>query len=835
MTGRYITQTKMGSLIIHIKKSNQDYNVAFELLAMPIPFGSGDVAEDGQSLIVTSTFFMRPGHESTLRMDFGSGKLMLSGEHIIFGALSGEAEPFTGKTAADIMDEELPKKRTGKRVKRNRKEIDGLVDELLSKMTLEEKIGQMAQSVGDFSAFIGGSVANKISEDERIRKGMVGAMNGMSPLPVMFAKQKLAVEESRLGIPLLFCQDVIHGKDTIFPIPLAWACSFNPELVREACCISAKEATAKGIMYTMGPMVDIARDARWGRISEGAGEDPYLGSLMSVAQVKGYQGESLYEEYTMMATLKHYIGYGAAEAGRDYNTVEISDTTLRNIYLPPFKAGLDAGAASVMNSFNVINGVPMAINKAILNNLLRGELGFEGIVISDYGSIEECIAHGAADDMADAAAKAVEASMDIEMATSAYQDNLPALVESGRLDITLINTAASRVLRYKFESGLFDDPYKYFRPEDAEKSYSEENLAVSKRLALESAVLLKNNGALPLDKSAKIALIGPKSDSTDLLGPWQFSSHSAQTVTLKQGLEAMGCNVISCVKGCDTLSAIDGGIAEAVKAAGDADVVILALGEDAAMSGEAASRQNITVPEPQMKLAAAVKECGKPVVLVLTNGRPLLLDWFDENADAILETWFLGSQAGAAIADILTGVYNPNGKLSVTFPRHAGQIPLYYNHLNTGRPYSEGDTNTFLSRYLDGPNTPLYPFGHGLSYASFEMSDLKLSADSLDKNGKIEASIKLTNTGKLSGTQIIQLYLRDIAASISRPVKELKGFERVTLASGESARVSFEITERTLRFVNACGKEVSEPGFFEVMIGTSSSDADLLKSKFALK
>jgi beta-glucosidase len=476
----------------------------------------------------------------------------------------------------------------------------------------------------------------------------------------------------------------------------------------------------------------------------------------------------------------------------------------------------------------------MAINKPILRNLLRNELGFEGIVISDYGSIEECVTHGAAEDMADAAIKAMEASMDIEMATTAYQENIPKLVESGRLDIKLVDEAVGRVLRWKYESGLFDDPYKYFRPEDVAKSYSKENLDVSLRLARESAVLLKNNGVLPLAKGTKLALIGPKADSTDLLGPWQFTPRLEETVTLKQGLTALGCEIASCVKGSEVEAPIEGGITEALRAAEAADVIILALGETSAMSGEAASRQNITIPDAQLELTKAVKETGKPIVLVLTNGRPLLLGWFDEHADAILETWFLGSQAGTAIAEILTGTYNPTGKLSITFPRHPGQIPLYYNHLNTGRPYKDGDTSTFLSRYLDGPNTPLYPFGHGLSYTSFKLENMTLSSGTL-KDGSLTARVTITHTGKLAGADTVQLYLRDVAASIARPVKELKGFKRVELNPGESAVVSFEISEPMLRFYNAQGKEVSEPGRFEVMLGTGSGEECLLRSEFVLE
>ena len=833
MTGKFALESPRGLLLLSVAKKYDKYQLSVELYDFPMPMFADKVICEGNSLTATSTFMLRPGHEAELKMEWTGSSYQVSGAHVIYGPLSGEAKVFTGKTRLELMAEELPQKRTKKEVRRTRQEIDSAVEELLAKMTLTEKVGQMVQSMGGFGAILGTTIENKLSLDERIRLGMVSSINGMPPLHQKYEKQKIAVEESRLGIPLLFGKDVIHGEHTIFPIPLAWACSFNPELVEKAARISAKEATSLGISHTMGPMVDISRDPRWGRVSEGAGEDPHLGSVMSVAQVRGYQGESLYDEDTMLATLKHYIGYGAAEGGRDYNTCEISDTTLRNVFLPPFKAGIKEGAATLMNSFNVINGVPMAMNKSILRDLLRDELGFEGFIISDFGSIDECIAHGTAEDTADAAAKALEATLDMEMATTAYQDNLENLVNTGRVDVELINAAVRRVLRCKYELGLMDDPYKYFRPEESATVFSDGHLAVSRELARESAVLLKNNGVLPIKKEARIAIIGPQGDSVDLLGPWQFSPRGVDTVTLKQGLEGAGYSV-ACAKGCEIQAPIDGGIDEAKKIAANADVIILALGETAGMSGEAASRLNIDIPAPQMALAEAMKELSKPMVLVLTNGRPLLLGWFEENADAILETWFLGSQAGHAIADILSGAYNPSGKLSMTFPRHEGQIPLYYNHLNTGRPYKEGDSDKFLSRYLDGPNTPLYPFGFGLSYTKFELSELALDKEKLNQSVEISASVKIKNTGSAAGTEVVQLYLRDIVASISRPVKELKGFQKVYLAPGEEKEVSFAIAEPMLRFYNEASLEVSEPGRFEIMIGTSSRDEDLLKGSFEL-
>ena len=851
MTGRFVVDTGRGKALVVVAKEGGQFKVSLEMLALPMPFPAAKVVAEGNVLKATSTFMFMPGREAELVMEWDGEGYNLSGQHILLGPMSGKATPFAGKTMLEQILEELPTKKTGKVIKRTRKEIDQAVEALLAKMTLEEKIGQMSQSMGEMGGLLGAGIQNKLPLDERIRQGMVGSINGMPVMPLMYQKQKIAVEESRLGIPLLFGKDVIHGDTTIFPIPLAWACSFNPQLVEKAARISAIEAAAAGITHNMAPMVDIGRDPRWGRVSEGAGEDPYLGSVMSVAQVKGYQGEDLYAPDTMLATLKHYIGYGAAEGGRDYNTCEISDTTMRNAFLPPFRAGVEAGAFCAMNSFNVINGVPMAINKPILNDLLRDELGFDGFVISDYGSIDECVAHGAAEDVADAAKKAVIAGLDMEMATTAYLDNLAALVEKGELDPGLIDISVSRILRAKFELGLMDDPYKYFRPEVS--AFCDEHLAASREMARESIVLLKNSGVLPLSKDKKIALVGPKGDSTDMLGPWQFTRRANDTVTLKQGLElagyavayAKGSEVLTPIsndsegqaqtdKDSDTPSSADSGIAEAIAVAKDADVIILALGETAAMSGEAASRQSIDIPEPQMQLAYAMKALGKPIILVLTNGRPLLLNWFEENADAIVETWFLGSEAGNAIADIISGDYNPSGKLSMTFPHHPGQIPLYYNHLNTGRPYKEGDKDKFLSRYLDGPNTPLYPFGYGLSYTQFEISGLALSADAMDKSSEITASVKLRNAGNCGGTEVVQLYLRDVSASISRPVKELKGFKKVYLEPGEEVEVSFVITEPMLRFSNVHNVEVSEPGVFHVMIGNSSWDKDLEKGAFAL-
>ncbi|MDF9843167.1 MULTISPECIES: glycoside hydrolase family 3 N-terminal domain-containing protein [unclassified Paenibacillus] len=714
-------------------------------------------------------------------------------------------------------------------------ETAAAVEKLLSEMTLEEKIGQMTQSAGTNTDAIGSSIqADPLAE--QIRQGRIGSVInlGMSAEETR-ELQQLAVQKSRLGIPLLFCQDVIHGFQTIFPIPLAWSCSFDPELIREAVRASAREASAVGTMLAFSPMLDIARDPRWGRVAEGSGEDPYLASLIAKAQVKGYQGERLGEEGRMAACLKHFIGYGAAEGGRDYNTVSIDDVTLRNVYLPPFKAGVEAGAASVMAAFNVVNGVPAAGNRALLKGLLREELDFKGVVVSDYAAVEEMIAHGAAEDGRDAAVRTAGATLDIEMATPYFNRYLPEAVRAGDLDGGLIDEAVRRILTLKFRMGIMDDPYRFFRPAEAERvTFSGEHLELARKVARKSAVLLKNSGILPLGKGKRVALLGPLGDSKDMLGTWQFSRYGERTVTIREGLEQAGY-ALMVEAGCGIREELPGGIERAVAAAREADVVLLALGEDSSMSGEASSRQNITVPEIQARLAEAVRRTGKPVVLLLSSGRPLLLDWFDRNMDAILETWFLGSQAGHAIADVLSGAYNPSGKLTMSFPRHTGQIPFYYNRLNTGRPVVEGVDNPFTSRYLDGSNDPLYPFGYGLSYTEFAITDLQMDGHHLTADKPLRVSVSVANAGSCAGEETVQLYIRDVAASIARPVKELKDFRKVFLQPGESAIVTFEITEDKLRFYNAEGSFVSEKGRFILYIGKDATDRNLMSAEFYLK
>ena len=720
---------------------------------------------------------------------------------------------------------------------RTPEEIKTCVEDLLSRMTLEEKVGQMVQSAGMDTTAIGGDVKTSPLED-LIAEGKIGSIIYMPDNAAAARRlQRIAVEKSRLGIPLIFCQDVIHGFQTIFPIPLGWSCSFDPDLVRRATEISAKEATRAGAMLAFAPMLDIARDPRWGRISEGAGEDPYLDSCMARAEVLGYQGgeggAGLGDGEHMACCLKHFVGYGAAEGGRDYNTVEISPSTLHNVYLPAFQAGVDAGAASVMPSFNLVDGVSSAASPYVLQQLLRKELGFEGVIISDYAAVFETIAHGLAADEREAAERCAKAGLEIEMATDLFNRELPQLVMEGKVPESLVDDAVRRILTLKYRLGLMDNPYLCMHEGEEEATYlAPAHLEVARRLAQESAVLLKNDGTLPLHKGAKIALVGPCADSRDQLGPWQFSKRADRTVTLKEGLEEKGFTVL-----CEPATTIDeelvGGINRAVKLARECDAVVLAIGEDMTMSGEAACRQNISVPAVQMELARAVAAAGKPVVAVLTCGRPLLLDWFDKNVNAILCAWFAGTEAGHALADLLAGDANPSGKLSVTFPRNMGQIPLYYNHMNTGRPWNGVSDEKFVSRYLDGPNTPLYPFGHGLSYSTFRIRSAALTSGEMPSDGSIAAKVTVRNDSDVAGTAVLQMYLHDVSARIARPVKELKGFVRVSLAPGEEKEVSLPITPDLLRFHD--GRQwLLEPGRFEVMLGFSSADDQLEKLEFSL-
>ena len=713
---------------------------------------------------------------------------------------------------------------------RTEEEIRAAVDALMAQMTLEEKIGQLVQSPGPATSEIGMDIDSDPLED-LIRQGRIGSTiflgEVFQTVKDIEKLQRIAVEESRLHIPLLFCQDIIHGYQTIFPIPLAWSCSFDLPAIEKAAHIAAAEASCAGLHVAFSPMVDVAHDPRWGRVAEGAGEDPYLASLVGQAIIRGFQGKNLFDRDSVMACVKHFLGYAAAEGGRDYNTAEFSETALRNTYLPPFKAAVEAGCASLMTSFNLVNGVPSVANRPLCHDLLRQELGFDGLIISDYNAVAELLNHGAAEDEADAARRSLLATLDVEMATDFYNRHLPGLIREGKVDAALVDDAVRRVLTFKYRTGLMEDPYRYLRPEELrERVLCKEHLAHSRKLAQESIVLLKNeNHTLPLSREKKVALVGPTADSLDMGGCWQFTSFPERMVTIRQGLEDAGF-AVNYEKGCDIHQMIEGGMENACAAVYESDVCVLCLGEESLMNGESASRQSIALPQAQLDLLEAVAACEKPVILLLTNGRPLLLGEVLPQADAVLETWFLGHEAGHAICDVLLGDCEPTGRLTMSFPAAQGQIPVYYNHMNTGRPHPRGVPYTrFESNYMDGPNEPLLPFGYGLSYTTFSYGEIILSQDTLTKEGSLTASVCVTNTGDRTGTTLCQLYLRDVAASIARPVQELKGFESVTLAPGESRRVSFTIGEPMLRFYNAEKQYVSEPGRFEVMIGMDSEEA----------
>lgn len=715
---------------------------------------------------------------------------------------------------------------------KNEKDIAIAVEHLLSRMTLEEKIGQMSQTVGQDITYIG-STKTEYKMEDLVAEGRVGSMIQVAEpeklVEICRKFQDIAVNKTRLGIPLLFCQDVIHGFETVFPIPLAWACSFDMEKIGDAAKTAAREATTSGINCIFAPMVDVVHDARWGRVAESGGEDPYLSGEIAKAIVKGFQGEKLGEEDTSAAAcLKHYLGYGAAEGGRDYNTTEFSRTGLYNTYLPPFRAGVQAGAGMVMTAFNVIEGIPAVANKWLVNDVLRGELGFDGVVVSDYNAVMELLEHGVATDEEEAARKACEATLDIEMTTSLFWEHLPKLIEDGVVDEKLVDEAVTRVLTLKYKLGLMDNPYRHMRAKEIkEKVFCKEHREQSKRLAQDSAVLLKNDGVLPFSRDNTVAVIGPFADSTDLNGCWAFSFHRKETVTLAEGLKAQGVKTLV-AKGCEAENEIENGIDEAVAVARQADVVVLALGETDRMSGEACSRMQPVLPKCQDALAKAVCALGKPTVVCLFNGRPLVVNWYAENCNAVLECWQLGTETGDAVAALLLGDINPSGKLSMCFPRDIGQIPLYYNYLPTGRPTNEESGEHFQSRYLDGSATPLYPFGYGLSYTSFELSDIRLDKVRMRTSGSAKLTVTLKNTGKCAGSEVVQLYIRDVAASISRPVRELKGFKKLKLQPGESCEVCFEINEDMLSYYMPSGEKVLEEGKFLLMVSTYATNPNTL-------
>lgn len=822
MFGRYAITNENGTLLFEI---NENKELKIEIVELCMSLLPLSVEWERDSIKIRSNFFMVPEQIHECRMQWNHDHYELSGSFAMFGKVEGSTEVFCGKTKYDVMIEELQLRKSRKEVKRSDEEIHKEVSDLMAKMTLQEKIGQMSQSTGRNVAAIGAGGNQFISEEEAISGGMVGLVIAMTGPAIIYEQQKNAVENSRLGIPLLFCQDVIHGFETIFPIPLGWSCSFHPELVEKAMAITAKEATSQGINFAFSPMLDISRDPRWGRVAESNGEDPFLCSRMSEAHIRGFQGDDLYRKDTMIACMKHFIGYGAAEGGRDYNTTEISMSTLYNQYVRPFQAGIDMGCAAVMNSFNVLNGVPMVANKELCKDLLREKMHFNGMLISDFAAVDELMVHGVAQDSYEASIKAFEASLDIEMGVSNYHQHLENAVHNGDIQESKIDESVRRILTYKYKCGIMDDPYRYLQPEKNHILYCEEHIKAAYDLAAESIVLLKNNGILPLSVNNKVALIGPIANSVDLFGPWQFSKRERSTKTIKTAFEEVGFDVLY-EKGCEIQGPLAMGIEKALQIGAKAEVIVLCLGESKIMSGEAASVQNIHLTESQVDLAKALKALNKPMVLILTNGRPLVLDWMDENMDAILETWFLGSAAAEVIVDTVIGKINPSGKLSMTFPKHHGQIPIYYNHLNTGRPYQEGIPNKFLSKYIDGPNDPLYPFGYGLSYTRFELSEILLEKETMGMDEKLSLSLRITNTGDRAGAEVIQLYCHDLVAQIARPIKELIGFIKVRLEPQERKSIVFTIHKGLLAYYNKNYEKILEEGRIKLFLGTSSQRDD---------
>ncbi|WP_190276203.1 glycoside hydrolase family 3 N-terminal domain-containing protein [Paenibacillus sp. JDR-2] len=704
---------------------------------------------------------------------------------------------------------------------------------ILEQMTLEEKIFQLMQLTPNF-----------LSEDDANLTGPLAWMgvtenmvnNAGSVLSAVGAKETIALqkkymENSRLGIPLLLMADIIHGYRTIFPVTLAIGSTWDLELAEKSAAIAAKESAVTGIHVTFAPMVDLVRDPRWGRVMESTGEDPYLNSEYARAFVRGFQGDDLAGDMDRVAAcVKHFAAYGAAEGGRDYNTVNMSERQLRESYLPAYKAALDEGCEMVMTAFNTVDGIPATGNKWLMRNLLRDEWGFDGMLISDWGAVGEMIPHGVAADGKEAALKAIEAGVDMEMMTSHYANHLKGLVEAGKVDIKLIDESVLRILKLKDKLGLFENPYRAASEErEKEVLLSPGHRAAAREIAAKSFVLLKNEReALPLRSGQKLALIGPFAESGDILGPWSIWGKQEETVQLHAGLSAhKAADIVAVAKGSDIDAVTEEQLQEAVAAASQADVIVLALGESSEMSGEAGSRGDIRLPEAQLELVRKLKPLGKPIVVVLFNGRPLDLHGVIEEADALLEVWFPGTEGGNAIADVLYGDVNPSGRLTMSFPYSVGQVPVYYNNYNTGRPLTLQNANErYVSKYLDMPNAPLLPFGYGLSYTSFSYSEASLSTDVMNAGDTLRVSVNVTNTGASAGEEVVQLYVRDLAGEVVRPLKELKGFRKLAIQPGETQAVTFEITEEQLRYYHADLQLKSDAGEFHVFVGPNSRDAE---------
>jgi len=708
------------------------------------------------------------------------------------------------------------------------KGIELRVNALLAKMTLDEKIGQLTLYTTDW-----GSTGPTIREGYKndIRSGACGNLFNSHTTLFVRELQKVAVEETRLKIPLLFGFDVIHGYKTIFPIPLGEAASWDLEAIEKSARVSAIEATAAGLNWTFAPMVDIGRDPRWGRVMEGAGEDPYLGSRIAEARVRGFQGKKLGDPDAMLACVKHFAGYGAPIGGRDYNTVDMSERYFREFYLPPYEAAIRAGAATVMTSFNDYDGVPASGNKFLLDNILRKEWGFEGFVVTDYTSINEMVNHGVVANDKEAGELALNAGVDMDMQGAVYQRFLSQSLKEGKVSQAQIDEGVRRILRLKFELGLFEDPYKYCDAEREKQTLlAPANRAAAREVARKSIVLLKNERqALPLSKSQKIVLIGPLGDNkSELNGNWNGAGNADDCVSLREGLANVDRSNFMYIPGCDFENPDKSGFADAIRAAEKYDVMVVAVGEKAMMSGEAAARASLGLPGVQEELVLELCKTGKPVVVVLMNGRPLAIPEIAEKATAILETWWLGTEAGNAIADVLYGVYNPSGKLPMSFPRSVGQVPIFYNEKSTGRPF---DPNSkWTSKYIDEANSPQWPFGFGLSYTTFEYSEPKVVAAVTAKTA-LTVSVTLTNTGKLPGEEVAQLYVRDLVGSVTRPVKELKGFQKIMLQPGETREVKFTLTEHDLSFYRRDMTFGTEPGEYEIMVGGNSQEVKRVKVK----
>lgn len=733
-------------------------------------------------------------------------------------------------------------------------DMDRFIDGLMGKMTLHEKIGQLNLPVSG-NIVTGQAKSSDIAG--KIRSGEVGGLFNLKGVEEIRELQKLAVEQSRLKIPLIFGMDVIHGYETVFPIPLALSCSWDMAAVERSARIAAQECSADGICWTFSPMVDIARDPRWGRMAEGNGEDPFLGAAIAKAMVHGYQGDDLTRNNTVMACVKHFALYGAAEAGRDYNTVDMSHWRMFNYYFPPYEAAAKAGAGSFMTSFNVVDGIPATGNKWLLTDVLRKMWGWNGFVVTDYTAIAEMTAHGLGD-LQTVSALALNAGTDMDMVADGFVGTLEQSLREGKVSEATVNMACRRILEAKYKLGLFDDPYRYLDEKRFTKDvYTDEHRAEARRIATETFVLLKNDdGLLPLQKKGKIAIIGPLGNTrANMPGTWSVAAAFDKYKSLYDAMKeragdamtvtyAKGSNIIDnaqieangSVFGRDIRdnSSSEEMLNEALDVAEDADVIVAAIGETSEMTGESSSRSDLTLPDAQKRLLEALKATGKPVVVLNFSGRATVMTWENANFSTLLNVWFGGSEAADAICDVLFGDAVPSGKLSVTMPKSVGQIPLYYNHLNTGRPLDKGAWFTkFRSNYLDIDNEPLYPFGYGLSYTTFRYGTLRLSGNSMDKNGKLTASIDITNTGNCDGSEVVQMYIRDLVGSVSRPVKELKGFERVTLKKGETKTVTFEVNEELLRFYNSQLEFVSEPGDFELMVGPNSRDVQT--ATFTLK